>query len=403
MSINTPHPRTLEILKELIAFPTVSAVSNLALIDYAEDLLQAAGFDTTRIPDPELPKSGLMARIEGDGPGGILLSAHSDVVPIEGQSWTRPPFEMTREAGRVYGRGTTDMKGYLAAMLSLAERAGRTPPAQPLMLAISYDEEVGCQGIRKMLPGMEALGWRPDLCIVGEPTSMRPAIGHKGKAVFRAECHGTTGHSALAPRFVNALHLAGELMIVLRRLQDGYAQSNIRDAAYDIPYSTVHIGRMQGGIALNIVPDRAEVEFELRHLAADSLDAFENLLVQEAQALVARWQAENPAARIEIACTNTYPGLDVAPDAPEVAQVAALCGSDEVVKVAFGTEAGFFANLGIPTMVCGPGDMKSQGHKADEYLELEQLAACDAMMDRVLARIVHALEIDHATNPSTTN
>ena len=387
MSISGPYARTIEILRELIVFPTISAESNLALIDHVDALLQTAGFETTRLPDPELPKSGLMARIGGEGRGGILLSAHSDVVPVEGQAWTRPPFEMTREAGRVYGRGTTDMKGYLAAMLSLAERAGKAPPAQPLMLAISYDEEVGCQGIRKMLPGMEALGWHPDLCIVGEPTSMRPAIGHKGKAAFRATCHGTAGHSALAPRFVNALHLAGELLSTLRGLQDGYAQSNVRDAAYDIPYSTVHAGRMQGGTALNIVPDRAEVEFELRHLAADRIEAFETALGQATRALAARWQAEDPAARIEIICTNTYPGLDVAPDAPEVAQAAALCGSDAAIKVAFGTEAGFFAGLGIPTVVCGPGDMAGQGHKADEYLELAQLATCDTMMDQVLARL----------------
>jgi acetylornithine deacetylase len=385
MSGEGPQARTLEILERLVAFPTVSASSNLALIDYAEHLLAKAGFDTRRLPDPELPKSGLMARIGGEGPGGVMLSAHSDVVPVEGQDWTRPPFELTRESGRLYGRGTTDMKGYLAAMLSAAERAGAKPPTQPLMLAISYDEEVGCQGIRKMLPGIESLGWHPDLCIVGEPTSMRPAIGHKGKAAFRATCHGTAGHSALAPDFVNALHLAGELLATLRRLQDDYAKSNIRDAAYAIPYSTVHVGRMQGGTALNIVPDRAELEFELRHLAADSLEAFEARLSDETNALARQWHDVAAQAGIVLARTNTYPGLDVAADAPEVARVAALCGSDETIKVAFGTEAGVFAGMGIPTVVCGPGDMAGQGHKADEYLETDQLAACDRMMMRVLA------------------
>lgn len=200
MSTEAPYARTLEILERLIAFPTVSATSNLALIDYVEHLLKAAGFETQRIPDPELPKSGLVARIGGDGPGGVLLSAHSDVVPVEGQAWTRPPFELTREDGRLYGRGTTDMKGYLAAMLSLAERAGEAPPTRPLMLAISYDEEIGCQGMRKMLPDLEGLGWRPDLCIVGEPTSMHPATGHKGKAAF--------GPSATALRAIRRWHRA---------------------------------------------------------------------------------------------------------------------------------------------------------------------------------------------------
>ncbi|SMD06018.1 acetylornithine deacetylase [Primorskyibacter flagellatus] len=385
MNTESHHARTLEILERLIAFPTVSATSNLALIDYVESLLVEAGFETLRIPDPELPKSGLVARIGGDGPGGLLLSAHSDVVPVEGQAWTRPPFELTREEDRFYGRGTTDMKGYLAAMLSMAERAGKTPPERPLMLAISYDEEVGCQGIRKMLPGIERLGWCPDLCIVGEPTSMHPAIGHKGKAAFRAICRGTAGHSALAPRFVNALHLAGEVIAVLRRLQDDFVKSNVRDAAYDIPYSTVHAGRMQGGAALNIVPDRAEIEFELRHLAADNFEDFQRALRREVDLLAEGWHQRDPAASIEIALTNSYPGLNVAPDDPAVNQVATLCGSDTRVKVAFGTEAGFFAHLGIPTIVCGPGNMEGQGHKADEYLEAGQLAACDRMMDRALS------------------
>jgi len=377
MSAPVPKARTGDILAQLISFPTVSADSNLALIDYVEDLLKTAGFETCRLADPELPKAGLMARIGPKGPGGVMLSAHSDVVPVEGQDWTRPPFDMTRADGRIYGRGSTDMKGFLASALSLAERAGEAPLAQPLMLAISYDEEVGCQGIRKMIPGVEALGWRPDLCIVGEPTSMHPAIGHKGKAAFRAICHGEAGHSALAPRFVNALHLAADVLTALRALQDEYASSGSQDAAYDIAYSTVHAGTMQGGTALNIVPDHAEIAFELRHLPTDQREAFETRLAR---------QIGNTAG-IEITCTNTYPGLEVSPDAPEVAWVAALCGSKTAIKVAFGTEAGFFTELGIPTVVCGPGDMAGQGHKADEYLEEAQLAACDGMMDRLLAEL----------------
>lgn len=384
MNVNAPYERTIEILRRLIGYPTVSARSNLALIDYVEQLLRATGFETTRIPDPELPKAGLMARIGGNKPGGVLLSAHSDVVPVEGQDWTLPPFKLTQQAGKLYGRGTTDMKGYLAAMLSLAERASKAPPEQPLMLAISYDEEVGCQGIRKMLPEIEALGWAPSLCIVGEPTSMRPAIGHKGKAAFRATCHGTAGHSALAPKFVNALHLAGELLSTLRGFQEGYSHSSSHDPAYDIPYSTVHVGRMKGGTALNIVPDLAEVEFELRHLPSDGPDEFETRLRQEVKAFASASHDKNPDEAIEIERTNSYPGFDVSADASEVAQVSALCGSEAAIKVAFGTEAGFFSGLGIPTVVCGPGDMAGQGHKADEYLAVEQLASCDCMMDNVL-------------------
>ena len=383
----TPHQTTLEILKHLISFPTVSAESNLALIDYAEALLMEAGFATQRIPDPELAKSGLVARMGPGGPGGVLLSAHSDVVPVEGQAWTRPPFEMTQDGDRVYGRGTTDMKGYLAAMLSLAQRVKADALNVPLMLVISYDEEIGCQGVRKMMPAFEGLGWDPSLCIVGEPTSMRAATGHKGKAALRATFHGVAGHSALAPHYVNALHLAADFITALRRIQGEYEASDVQDAAYDVAYSTVHVGTIQGGTALNIVPERAVVEFELRHLPQDALQDFLDRLTVEADRICAPFRDRFADVGIDIEVTNTYPGLDIAQDHPAVQRVARLCGSDELTKVAFGTEAGFFAGLDIPTVVCGPGGMEAQGHKADEFVTLGQLGRCDAMMDRLATEI----------------
>ncbi|WP_415183832.1 acetylornithine deacetylase [Phaeovulum sp.] len=380
-----PYPATLDLLERLIAFPTVSADSNLDLIAFAERHLAAAGFQTHRLADPSGKKAGLMARLGGEGPGGVMLSAHSDVVPVEGQNWTRPPFNMTREGSRLCGRGTTDMKGFLASILSLAARAAQTPPERPLMLAISYDEEIGCVGIRQMLPGILALGWQPELCIVGEPTQMHPATGHKGKAAFVAMCRGTAGHSSLAPRFVNALHLAGDFIVALRRLQDEYAASAIRDGGYDLPYSTVHIGKMQGGTALNIVPDHARIEFELRHLPGDTLEVFLSRLHEVAEQIAKPFRAQDPAAGLEIALTNTYPGLEIATDHPAVRRVAQWCGTDQTIKVAYGTEAGFFATAGIPTVVCGPGSMEAQGHKADEYLDISQLGACDQMMDKIFA------------------
>ncbi|MFX0544306.1 acetylornithine deacetylase [Roseovarius sp. S1116L3] len=383
----TPDAATLDILSRLIDFPTVSADSNLALIDYAEEVLQAAGFAVHRLPDPAGRKCGLLARIGPDGPGGVLLSAHSDVVPAEGQAWTRPPFALTPEGDRLYGRGTTDMKGFLASMLSLACRAGRANLTQPLMLSISYDEEVGCQGIAKMMPGFQQMGWQPELCIVGEPTMMRAATGHKGKAALRAICRGEAGHSALAPRHVNALHLAAEFITALRTIQDDYAASGVQDAAYDVPCSTVHAGRMQGGTALNIVPDTASIEFELRHLPADDLATFQARIAQEVARIAAPYHAQSRAAGIAVEVTNTYPGLEIPAHHPAVRRVGDLCGTPEVTKVAFGTEAGFFAGLGIPTVVCGPGSMEGQGHKADEFLLASQLAECDAMMERLLRQL----------------
>ena len=383
----TPYAQTLENLGRLIAFPTISAESNLALIDYAEDLLSKAGFATQRIPDPVLAKSGLVARIGPGGPGGVLLSAHSDVVPVQGQAWTRPPFEMTQEGDKVFGRGTTDMKGYLATMLSLAQRVEVTALKAPLMLIISYDEEIGCQGLRKMLPEFAGLGWRPDLCIVGEPTSMRPAIGHKGKSALRAACRGVAGHSALAPKYINALHLAADFITALRTIQNEYGGSDVQDTAYDVPYSTVHAGTLQGGTALNIVPELAVVEFELRHLPQDELSTFLKRLTHAADHICAPFQAEHPDVGIDIEVTITYPGLDIAPDHLSVRCVARLCGSEDLTKVAFGTEAGFVTGLGIPTVVCGPGSMEGQGHKADEFVALSQLGRCDRMMDRLLAEL----------------
>ncbi|MFT5866379.1 MAG: acetylornithine deacetylase, partial [Gammaproteobacteria bacterium] len=207
-----PSNRTLEILGTLVAFPTVSRDSNLDLIDWVQDLLQTAGFEVTRIWSPDRTKAGLFARIGPDVEGGVCLSAHTDVVPVDGQVWTRPPFELTDEGSRVFGRGTTDMKGFLASALALAERIGASALSAPLTLSISYDEEIGCVGIRHMMPELKKLIGKPRLVIVGEPTSMQVATGHKGKAAFRITCHGQAGHSALAPQFVNAIHVAADFV-----------------------------------------------------------------------------------------------------------------------------------------------------------------------------------------------
>lgn len=378
---------THEILDRLIAFDTVSATSNLPMIDHVEDFLARRGFWLTRITDPaapaEAPKAGLYAEIGPAGPG-VLLSAHSDVVPVAGQDWTRPPFRLTRDGGRLFGRGTTDMKGFVACMLAAADRASRMPLGEPLKLVLSYDEEIGCVGMARMLNRLVPLIGQPRLAIVGEPTVMQVATGHKGKRSFRALVHGQAGHSALAPRFVNALHIGTDFIRALQDLQAEIAISGPRDPAYDIPYSTVHVGLFSGGRALNIVPDRAEVTFEIRHLAADDPDA---LMLRIEAAAAAVCDSYPDAAAIEIVPLSGYPGLNTPDDDPAVANVEALAGRGRT-KVAFGTEAGFLAGLGIPTVVCGPGSMAEQGHKADEYIEADQLAQCDAMLDRLLHQML---------------
>lgn len=375
---------TLDILEKLVGFETITRTSNLEMADYVESYLRARGFRITRIPSHCGDKAGLYAEIGPPG-DGILLSGHMDVVPVTGQNWTRPPFRLTREDGCVFGRGTTDMKGYVAAMLAVADKAAGANLREPLKLVFSYDEEIGCVGIQEMLDRLAPLMGRPRACFVGEPTEMQVAVGHKGKAALHARCFGQSGHSALAPKFVNALHLAADLVTGLRELQAEFQVKGARDEAYSVPYTTFHAGVLTGGNALNIVPDFAELTFEYRHLATDNAKVILVRLKDLATDISTRYQTVWDGARIEIEQYNAYPGLDVAPDEGVSAFAQKLAQTNSTTKVAFGTEAGFFSELGIPTVVCGPGSMEGQGHKPDEYITLAQLAACDAMLLRILA------------------
>lgn len=378
---------TLTMLDRLIGFDTVSARSNLEIIDYIQAFLHERGARLTRIGDRSGQKAGLYAEIGPEGEG-IALSAHTDVVPVEGQVWTRAPFKLMREGDRLFGRGTTDMKGYVAAMLYAADLAARRPLAQPLKLILSYDEEIGCVGIQQMADRLAPLIGRPRACFVGEPTEMQVAVGHKGKAALRGVCHGQAGHSALAPNFVNALHLAADFVSELRAVQAWLRSDGARDAAYDIPYSTVHVGMVSGGTALNIVTDRAELTFEYRHLAGDPAERILAAVHEAAEHACRRYRAAWPGARIEVTQYNAYPGLNVAKDAPVVRMALGLARSNVTTKVPFGTEAGVFDRLGIPTVVCGPGSMEEQGHKPDEYLHMSQLRACEQMMERIVDALV---------------
>lgn len=375
---------TTEILDRLIAFPTISADSNLEIVDYIQDFLTERGFAVSRVPDATGQKAGLFASIGPSDTPGVLLSGHTDVVPAAGQNWTRDPFRLGRDGARLYGRGTTDMKGYLASMMVAADAASQSALKEPLKLAFSYDEEVGCVGIQSMIGDLERSIGLPRACLVGEPTEMQIAVGHKGKLAFQVECIGTNGHSALAPKFLNALHLGADFISGLRRVQTGLEQSGARDAAYDIPYSTVHAGKMSGGTALNIVPDKAVVDFEIRHLAEDTPDQILADIDRMVASCVERVKPDFPEADIRISRKTAYPGLNVREEDEIVATAQAWGQTSGSTKVAFGTEAGFFAGLGIPTVVCGPGSMDGQGHKPDEYIEIAQLDACDRMLARVL-------------------
>lgn len=380
-----------DILSDLIAFPTVSRDSNMALIGYVADRLERVGISSSIIPDETGRKANLFATIGPQGGNGIVLSGHTDVVPTDGQNWTVPPFELTERDGRLFGRGTADMKGFVACALNAACRAAQRQLREPLHLAFSYDEEVGCLGVRDLIRVVNDAGVRPRFCIVGEPTGLAVATGHKGKTGYRATFTGKEAHSALAPTGVNAIHLATDFIKALRDAQDDICRHGARDGDYDIPYTTLHVGRIEGGLALNIVPNRCSMEFEIRNVAADDPDQIMAGLQHSASGIIERARRTAEEADVRFETTIAYPGLDTPPDSEIVAFVKSLTGGNATIKVAYGTEGGLFsARLGLPVVVCGPGSM-DQGHKPDEFVTCEQLQRCDLMLDALIDRLEQGL------------
>jgi acetylornithine deacetylase len=375
-----------QILDRLISFPTVSRDSNLALIEYVRDFLASRGVASRLYPDSAGRKANLYASIGPTEQAGILLSGHTDVVPVDGQKWSSAPFRLQQRGELLYARGAADMKGFLACALRAADRAIGRPLRLPLQLAFSYDEEVGCLGVRSLIEDMAVWSHRPKFCIVGEPTLLRPAVGHKGKTALKAICHGRAAHSASPDRGVNAIHMATDLIDKIRLRQASIAQTGPRDCAYEVPYTTLHVGVIDGGTVLNIVPDRCEIEFEIRNLPTDDPAVLVSAMRADAAA-IAEAMAGDADTRIELELSNEYPALDTPPDSEVAELAAALTGNRERIKVGFGSEAGLFSGrLGIPTVVCGPGSI-DQAHRPDEFLAMDQLLRCDAMMDALLDRL----------------
>ena len=386
-----PDTPTREILQRLMAFDTVSAKPNIALMEYVAGLLAGVGVQAVLIPDATGGKANLYATvgptmIGRDGGAGVMLSGHTDVVPVEGQAWNHPPFALTEADGRLYGRGAADMKGFVAAAVACVMAAARRPLKVPLHLALSYDEEVGCMGVRSLIDMLAAAPVRPRFCIVGEPTGMQVATGHKGKVALRATCVGREGHSALAPMALNALHLAVDFVNAVRDLQARVADTGLKDGDYDVPYSTLHVGKLNGGVQVNIVPNMAVIDFEIRSVAGEDTEGLISTLSAAAEAICAPLRGDFPEVAIRVERLWDYPGLGTPSDAGVVNFVKGLTGANGTMKVAFGTEGGLFdARLGIPTVICGPGSM-AQGHKPDEYVTVEQMARCEAMLEALVAR-----------------
>jgi acetylornithine deacetylase len=376
-----------ELFDRLVGFPTVSRDSNLQLIEFVRDFLAAHGVESQLFLDARREKANLFATIGPRDAGGVMLSGHTDVVPVDGQAWSSDPFQVVERAGRLYGRGSADMKGFLACALAAAARATLQTLRVPLHLAFSYDEEVGCLGVRSLLAAMTGWTHQPRFCIVGEPTMLQIATGHKGKTALRATCRGHAAHSAFPGKGVNAIYLAADFVGRVREVQAGIEANGTRDSAYEVPYTTLHVGVVHGGNALNIVPDRCELELEIRNLVTDDPAAIVERLRAEGEAIAAAAGRPDCTSTFGLEVMNEYPGLETPADAEVVGLVAALTGSRATCKVAYGSEGGLFSGqLGIPTVVCGPGSIQ-QAHKPDEYLALDQLLRCDAMLNALLERL----------------
>ncbi len=378
-------PDTRTILERLIAFPTVSRSGNRALVDYVRSLVEPAGAHVVTTDDG--PDANMWISVGPHDVPGVVLSGHSDVVPVAGQHWRHDPFVLRAEDGRLYGRGTADMKGFLASAIHAVRIAARRPLRTPLHLAISFDEEIGCVGVRSLLPVLAAQPVRPLLVWIGEPTGLKLASGHKGKSAYRVTFTGRAAHSALTPQGVNAIYLATDFIGALRDVQNDLIARAAPDPAYDVGYSTVHVGTIRGGETLNIVPGTCTLEFEIRDLAIDDVAAIEADIRSRATAIVAPWRERFPECAITIETINTYPGLDTR-HAGALALARAVSGHNGAeIKLAFGTEGGLFARtLGVPAVICGPGSM-DQGHKPDEFVTEDQLARCDAMLARLIDRL----------------
>ena len=374
-------------LERLVGFATVSRDSNLDLIDYVRAELAGLGIGSRLVASDDGRKANLFATIGPAGRPGIVLSGHTDVVPCENQAWTSDPFTLRRDNGRLYGRGTADMKGFIACCLAMAREATLRRLATPIHFAFSYDEEVGCLGVRRLLDMLAGLPVRPRFCIVGEPTLMQVATAHKGKASWRVTAHGLEAHSSLAPLGVNAIHLAVDLIGRIRAMQEEIAASGERDGDYDVPYTTLHVGRIAGGETINIVPNHASFDFEIRHLPRDDVTGLFRRIEAAAQEIAERARGRFAGAQLTFEPLVSYPALDTEPDAEVVAFVKSLTGANATAKISFGTEGGLYRQrLGVPSVVCGPGAI-AVAHKPDEYVETAQLEACSAFLSRLVDRL----------------
>lgn len=388
---HTPDPASIEMLRQLIAFDTTSRNSNLALIDFVRDYLRDHGIESRLIPDDTGRKANVYATIGTDqAGGGLMLSGHTDVVPVDDQDWHSDPFAMTEHDGRLYGRGACDMKGFIAVALALVPALKEAPLSRPIHLAFTFDEEVGCIGARQLAGQLRGMKARPAYCVIGEPTGMRVVDGHKGRCAVRCHVHGAEGHSAFPQQACNAVEVAADMIAYLRKLARRLRTDGPFDPAFDPPHTTVQTGTVHGGVALNIVPRDCSFEFEVRNLPGhDPLALIDELKTFAAEQLLPDMHRVSPQAAIAFETMSHVPGLMADRDHDFVKSALAASGGNATHKVSFGTEAGLYQGAGIPTVVCGPGEI-AQAHRPDEFVAIEQLARCHAFLERMAKTICGA-------------
>jgi acetylornithine deacetylase len=381
------EPAALDWIKKLVSFDTVSRNSNLGLIETVRDVFRAASIEATLTTDASGKWANLFATVpahDGTTQGGIVLSGHTDVVPVDGQNWQSDPFQAIVRDQRLYGRGTCDMKGFIGTALSLLPDMQRAKLRRPIHFALSFDEEVGCAGAPLMIADLKRRGITLDGCIVGEPTGMRPVVAHKGINVYDCHVRGFAAHSSLTPHGLNAIEYAARLICFIRDLADELRARGPFDQHYDVPFSTAQTSTILGGNAVNTVPADCSFVFEFRNLPTVEAESVLRRIESYArETLLPKMQREHENAAIEFSKIATAPGLDASEQAAITQLVRALTQDQEQRKVAYGTEAGLFAHAGVPSIVCGPGHIE-QAHKADEWVALEQLRACEDFLGKLI-------------------
>jgi acetylornithine deacetylase len=374
------------LLAALVGFDTTSSKSNLALIDFVEDHLKSHGIAATRVPSPDGVKADLFATIGPEGHGGVGLSGHSDCVPVEGQNWSSDPFTLTERGGRLYGRGSCDMKGFIACVLAAVPSFKARTLKEPIHIIVSYDEEVGCTGVRPLIARLGSDLPRPRAVIVGEPTSMAVIDAHKRIDAYRTRVTGREAHSSMPELGVNAIAAAAALIKELDRIgADIAARQN--DKRFEPPYSTLCVGTIEGGTAHNIVPKNCEFQWQVRSLpSADAAEAPRDLAAFAKTTLLPKMRQVTSRAAIDTETEGSVPAFVAAPGSEAVALALALTGADRTKAVSYTTEAGLFEEAGVPAVICGPGNI-ALAHAADEYIPIAQLEACLAFLDSLAARL----------------